>query len=224
MGPMVEVVLHDPLAAGGADAAGEGVRRLLHAHVWAWLEIAAWGERRELHAHLVALPDEPERWAAVDLSRVPLRPADGGHPPLPEPARRELLRHLEGWRVELWRAPAVGLVSEPGEGRAAFRSRVLGMARPALQRSLDGLPASPRWTPPWRRRAAGREARRRREALAASLHRLAEDLERVELAVGEAVRCRAELGWLVLPSRLELPAAGPVRDPMIAGPVRGGAR
>jgi len=214
------IARHAALALG-EDSGGAPVRRLLHAHVWARLEVREWGERRELHLHLVAEPGRELAWRPVDLSRRPLRRAAGAEPPLPAGVEGSLRRLLADRRAILWRSPDLGLVSEPDEPLEAFRSRVLALARPALGRRLEEVRSARPPRLPWRRRVWARRLAARREELAAALHRMAARLERREVELAGAGALRVEVGWLLLPAGVELPAPALPVDPMVRGPARG---
>jgi hypothetical protein len=135
---------HPPLAIGGRDDPSGGSRlELAHARLWLRLRLPDESGRRDWHLHLVRSPrvDTEETWTGIDLARHPLCTTEGVSAWSDEHwhlLAADLERHLASTPVTLFLEPGAGLVSEPGESRAAFRRRLAGILRPAVQELVRG--------------------------------------------------------------------------------------
>ncbi len=166
---------------------------LPHATVWARLAEPEWNELSELHLQLVAECHHGDlwEWRPVDLSRRPMasQPVGGLERPalldVPEKAVQSLLEWLARHRVTLARSRELGMTSMPGETRDAFRRRVLAGASEAVR----DFPQRELWG---------------REATAAGLSQLADEIEILELPLKHARLLRVVFGLLVIPSALAL--------------------
>lgn len=210
MGSM-RVTFHPPLllAPAGVDpGTATGFRRLLHAALWLAVDLEAWQVRRSGHLHLVRELGAGEgEWREVDVSRQPLRTTTAAPEIDVAEVEATFRRALEQRCLRLYRIPAIGLVSEIGEGREDFRRRATGLLRPEVQRRVAEMSAEPRPKLPWRRRAAERRHSDAKSRLAAEVAGLAESIEDVELPDLTTHIRRAEFGVLVVAPgvRLEAP-------------------
>jgi hypothetical protein len=210
MGSM-QVTGHPPLLLAPADVppgTAVGLRQLLHASLWLAVDLEAWQVRRSGHLRLVHEPGADELdWREVDVSRHPLRTVRRTPETDVADLEANLRRALERRCLRLYRIPALGLVSEIGEGREDFRRRSTGLLRPEVQRRVAEINAETTSRLPWRRRAVERRRADATSRLAAEVAGLAGSIEDVELPDLTLHIRRAEIGiLLVAPGvRLEAP-------------------
>jgi len=188
----------------------------IHASLWLRIDLEAWGERRAGHLHLVR-PAGGGAWSQADVARHPMRPTARQDATVElEPVISELRAVIATLPLEFFRLPDLDAVSEFGEGREAFRRRVLGVLRPALQQAVDEAAgkAAVRRLRPWRRERAAEMRRRRQAELAGRLSSLAGAMETFTCRDPWSTVRRIEIGILRIPEGVDLTPTSP-RDPMI---------
>jgi hypothetical protein len=166
------------------------------------VELDAWETVRSGHLHAVWRPGA-EALELVDLSRHPLRPWPKSEAGVSD-IEAELSRLLRGVALRFFRIAETNMVSEPCEGRDAFRRRASGAVRPLIQHRIASHSS-----------VKGQEHANRASArLASELARATSTMEQLDVeSLAPWVR-RADVGELWLAPGVTL-APRRHRDPMV---------
>jgi len=182
----VEWTIHPPLEIGRLGRPpGPAALTFLHVHLWLRAVLDDWDERLEGHVHFIARLSAPAAagpWMNVRFDSHTFSPAPP-ETPVPPDLPGLLDAGCSSLGLDLYRVRELGVVSELGEPVDAFRSRVLGLMRPEIQKHLE-------------ERAPGGESAARR--IAPAVAAVAHGIERRRLEPLDRFAARREGGILLL--------------------------